>query len=94
MNTQHRSVLSTFRAVLTFPLVRVPLLGGVLFVGMGISNGFMQTYGGSPPVALALVLLVVALALLERLVRADLAASPESPSAQNARNLNKEKHRA
>lgn len=64
MTTQHRSVLPAIRKVLTFPLIRVPVLGGILFVGMGISNGFMQTYWTSPLVALALVLLLVSLALL------------------------------
>lgn len=51
------------RRVLKFPLIRMPLLGGVLFLAMGISNGFMETYRHSTSTALALVLLVVALAL-------------------------------
>jgi membrane protease YdiL (CAAX protease family) len=55
--------LSTIRAIVKFPLIRIPLLGGILFVGMGISNGFMETYKDSTPIALALVLLVVALAI-------------------------------
>jgi membrane protease YdiL (CAAX protease family) len=63
MNTRSRSALSTIRAILRFPLIRVPLLGGILFVGMGISNGFMETYGDSTLTALALVLLMVVLAL-------------------------------
>jgi membrane protease YdiL (CAAX protease family) len=63
MNTRSRSALSTIRAILRFPLIRVPLLGGILFVGMGISNGFMETYGHSTLTALALVLLMVVLAL-------------------------------
>lgn len=46
-----------------FPLIRIPLLGGILFVGMGINNGFLETYRNATPTALALVLLVVALAL-------------------------------
>ena len=48
--------------ILQFPLVRVPLLGGVLFLGMGISNGFRINYAGTPPAALALMALMVALA--------------------------------
>ena len=44
-------------------MLRIPLLGGILFVGMGISNGFMASNEDSLPTALALVLLVVALAL-------------------------------
>ncbi len=63
MNTQTTSALSTIRAILKFPLIRIPLLGGILFVGMGISNGFMETYKDSTPTALGLVLLVVAMAL-------------------------------
>jgi membrane protease YdiL (CAAX protease family) len=63
MNTRTRSALSTIRAILRFPLIRVPLLGGILFVVMGISNGFMETYGESTLNALALVLLMVVLAL-------------------------------
>jgi membrane protease YdiL (CAAX protease family) len=63
MNTRSRSALSTIRAILRFPLIRVPLLGGILLVGMGISNGFMETYGHLTLTALALVLLMVVLAL-------------------------------
>jgi uncharacterized protein len=63
MNATTGSPVSTIRAILKFPLIRIPLLGGILFVGMGISNGFMETYRDYTPTALALVLLVVALAL-------------------------------
>lgn len=56
-------LLSRIRQALMFPLIRIPLLGGVLFVAMGISNGFMQTYRDQSPTALALVLVMVALAL-------------------------------
>lgn len=51
------------RRLLTFPLIRIPLLGGVLFLGMGLSNGFMEKYRDSFPNALAMVLMMVALAL-------------------------------
>lgn len=54
---------SLIRGVLLFPLIRIPLLGGLLFVAMGISNGFMETYRDSTLTVLALVLLMVALAL-------------------------------
>ncbi|EEW24289.1 CPBP family intramembrane glutamic endopeptidase [Rhodobacter ferrooxidans] len=63
MNAQTSSVLSTIRAILNFPLIRIPLLGGILFLGMGISNGFMANNRDSIPTALVLVLLMVALAL-------------------------------
>lgn len=56
-------LLSLIRRVLSLPLIRIPLLGGILFLIMGICNGFMQTYRGSTPTVLALVLLMVALAL-------------------------------
>lgn len=46
-----------------FPLIRLPLLGGILFVGMGISNGILYDYRDATLTALALVLLVVTLAL-------------------------------
>ncbi|MBD1204801.1 MAG: CPBP family intramembrane metalloprotease [Rhodobacteraceae bacterium] len=61
-------LVSTIRRILMFPLLRIALLGGVLFVGMGISNGVMDTYQDSTPTALALVLLIVALALAVYLV--------------------------
>jgi membrane protease YdiL (CAAX protease family) len=48
--------------ILQFPLIRLPLLGGVLFLGMGISNGFRITYAGTPLVAFALILVMAALA--------------------------------
>lgn len=63
MKNRTTSGLSTIRAILKFPLIRVPLLGGILFLGMGISNGFMETYRDSTQTALIVVLLVVALAL-------------------------------
>lgn len=63
MNTGTHSPLSTIRAILRFPLIRIPLLGGLLFVCMGISNGFMETYRDSTLTSLALVLLMVVLAL-------------------------------
>lgn len=49
--------------ILHFPLVRVPLLGGILFLGMGISNGFMFSYADQPLVSLVIVLGLCALAL-------------------------------
>lgn len=64
MSAQTRSALLTIRAILKFPLIRIPLLGGILFVGMGVSNGFMANNRDSIPTALALVLLMVALALV------------------------------
>jgi membrane protease YdiL (CAAX protease family) len=58
-----RSVPSMVRAILKFPLVRIPLLGGILFLAMGISNGFMASNRESASTALALVLMMVGLAL-------------------------------
>lgn len=49
--------------VLQFPLIRLPLLGGLLFLMMGISNGFMLVHKDQPFVALALVLLMVTIGL-------------------------------
>ena len=49
--------------ILHFPLVRVPLLGGILFLGMGISNGFIFAYADQPLVSLVIVLGLCALAL-------------------------------
>lgn len=57
------SFVPTLRRIALFPLIRIPLLGGVLFVGMGISNGFMETYADAPLMALALVGVMVVLAL-------------------------------
>jgi membrane protease YdiL (CAAX protease family) len=48
--------------VLRFPLVRLPLLGGLLFLLMGISNGIVFTYADAPLTSLALVLGVVVVA--------------------------------
>ena len=36
-----------------FPLTRLILLGGVLFLMMGISNGFMQNFSATPLIAVA-----------------------------------------
>jgi membrane protease YdiL (CAAX protease family) len=63
MNATTTSRVSTIRRIFMFPLLRISLLGGVLFVGMGISNGFMDTYRDSTPTAVALVLLMVVLTL-------------------------------
>ncbi|GGO37636.1 CAAX amino protease [Gemmobacter aquaticus] len=49
--------------ILHFPLVRVPILGGILFLGMGISNGFIFAYADQPLVSLVIVLGLCALAL-------------------------------
>lgn len=57
------SLFPTLRRIVLFPLIRIPLLGGVLFLGMGISNGFMQTNADAPLIALALVGVMVVLAL-------------------------------
>ena len=46
--------------VLQFPLIRLVLLGGTLFLLMGISNGFMQAYADAPLIALAAVAGMVA----------------------------------
>ena len=58
------SVASTLRRIVLFPLIRIPLLGGVLFVGMGISNGFLETYRDTPLMALVMVGVMVVLALV------------------------------
>lgn len=63
MTTQTGSLVSVLRAVLRFPLVRIPLLGGLLFLAMGLSNGFQAKYAEAPLTALALVLGMVTLAL-------------------------------
>lgn len=57
------STIETIRKILLFPLIRIPLLGGLLFLGMGISNGFMVKYANAPLSALVAVVLMVALAL-------------------------------
>ncbi|MDO8943913.1 MAG: CPBP family intramembrane metalloprotease [Desulfobacterales bacterium] len=49
--------------ILRFPLIRIPLLGGLLFLGMGVSNGFRATYADTPLTAFALIVLMVILAL-------------------------------
>lgn len=56
-------MLTILRRTLLFPLIRIPVLGGLLFLCMGISNGFMATYGQSTPKALALVVVMVAIAV-------------------------------
>jgi hypothetical protein len=45
MNPTLKPLIATIRSILMFPLIRVPLLGGILFGGMGISNGFMKPMG-------------------------------------------------
>ena len=57
------STIETIRKILLFPLIRIPLLGGLLFLGMGVSNGFMVKYANAPLSALVAVVLMVALAL-------------------------------
>jgi membrane protease YdiL (CAAX protease family) len=63
MTASTTSALSMIRRIVMFPLIRVPLLGGILFVGMGINNGILYDYRDAPLIALALVLLFVALSL-------------------------------
>ena len=48
---------------LQFPLIRLVLLGGILFLMMGISNGFMQRFSASPLTAIAVAAAMAALAL-------------------------------
>jgi hypothetical protein len=69
MKTRTTSDLATIRAILRFPLIRRPLLGGILFVGEGISNGFMVICKDSTPTALALMVVVLALAIYWAFVR-------------------------
>lgn len=64
MNEGQNAIVSGIRTFLRFPLIRVPALGALLFVGMGISNGFMFVYADRPMLALILVLMMVALALV------------------------------
>ncbi len=49
--------------ILHFPFIRLPLLGGVLFLLIGISNGFRYQYAATPLMALALIAGMVALGL-------------------------------
>lgn len=58
---QTSSIMSKLRLLLKFPLIRIPLLGAILYLGMGISNGFMEAYADSP---LTETLIVVAFVLL------------------------------
>lgn len=64
MTASTTSALSMIRRIVMFPLIRVPLLGGILFVGMGINNGILYDYRDAPQIALPLVLLFVALSLV------------------------------
>lgn len=63
VSARRQSTVETIRKILLFPLIRIPLLGGVLFLGMGVSNGFMVKYATAPLSALVAVVLIVALAL-------------------------------
>lgn len=50
--------------VLRFPPIRLVLLGGILFLMMGISNGFWgSTFADSPPKAVSMAALMAALGL-------------------------------
>ena len=63
MTPQTGSFLSGLRVVLRFPLVRMPLLGGLMFLAMGLSNGFQAKYAGAPLTAFAFVVGMIVLAL-------------------------------
>ena len=64
-----RAPMPMLLLILNFPLIRMPLLGGILFLGMGISNGFRSQYEAEPLMALAMVLVMVALAVYALFVR-------------------------
>ncbi len=49
--------------ILQFPLTRLILLGGVLFYMMGLSNGFMNKFSGTPLLSIASAAGMAALAL-------------------------------
>lgn len=50
--------------VLQFPLVRLIVLGPILFLMMGVSNGFMARFAATPLTSIAIVLGMSALGLL------------------------------
>ncbi len=63
MNIQSIFTPDKILGILRFPLIRLPLLGGILFYGMVISNGYMKDYKEQPLMALFVVLAMVTLAL-------------------------------
>ncbi len=50
--------------ILQFPLVRLLILGPLLFVAIGVSNGFMFTFAAKPAVALAVAAAMAAVGLV------------------------------
>lgn len=55
---------SVLLRVLQFPLVRLIVLGPILFLMMGVSNGFMARFAATPLTSIAIVLGISALGLL------------------------------
>lgn len=55
---------SVLLRVLQFPLVRLIVLGPILFLMMGVSNGFMARFAATPLTSIAIVLGMSALGLL------------------------------
>lgn len=49
--------------ILQFPLVRLILLGGLVFVMMGLNNGFMKKFSDAPLLSIATTVAMAALAL-------------------------------
>lgn len=64
MTTPSQTETPAWLRVLQFPLVRLLLLGGVLFGMMGVSGGLMQKYAGSPLRSIIAVSVMALLALL------------------------------
>ena len=52
-----------WRRILHLPVIRLPLLGGGLFLLMMLNNGFMESLAATPPRALAVTIGMVLLAL-------------------------------
>jgi hypothetical protein len=49
--------------VLQFPLTRLVLLGGIVLLLMGMNNGFMTKFKGTPVLSIAITIAMAAVAL-------------------------------
>lgn len=63
MLEMRRTSLPVWQRILQFPLTRLILLGAIVFLMMGINNGFRKQYEARPLLAIAITIAMAALAL-------------------------------
>lgn len=63
MPEMRRTSLPVWQRILQFPLTRLILLGAIVFLMMGINNGFMKKFEARPLLAIAITIAMAALAL-------------------------------